>query len=45
MAVASFIGVASGIYIWKPILEEMEINRLNRERREANEKHGSGDEK
>ncbi|VEU37346.1 unnamed protein product [Pseudo-nitzschia multistriata] len=31
MIVASFLGVTSGIYIWKPILEEMEINRARRE--------------
>jgi hypothetical protein len=35
MAVASFIGVTSGIYIWKPVLEEMQQNRVERERQEA----------
>ena len=35
MAVASFIGVTSGIYIWKPVLEEMQQNRVERERLEA----------
>lgn len=34
MVVASFLGVGSGIYIWKPFFEEMERNRIDRERRE-----------
>lgn len=34
MVVASFLGVGSGIYIWKPFFEEMERNRITRERRE-----------
>jgi len=36
MAVASFLGVTSGIYIWKPIIEEMQVNRANRELEERN---------
>ena len=37
MAVASFLGVSSGVYIWKPFFEEMKMNRLERERREREE--------
>ena len=40
MAVASFLGVSSGLYIWKPIFQEMEINRVERERRELEEGGG-----
>jgi len=47
MAIASFLGVSSGYYIWKPFFQEMEINRLNRERRELEEagksNHGDKD--
>mmetsp|Transcript_6719 Transcript_6719/g.13860 ORF Transcript_6719/g.13860 Transcript_6719/m.13860 type:complete len:115 (-) Transcript_6719:1418-1762(-) len=42
MMVASFLGISSGIYIWKPVFDEMEINRVNRERREL-EQGGGGD--
>ena len=31
MAVASFLGISSGIYIWKPFFEEMQANRIQRE--------------
>lgn len=41
MAVASFLGVSSGVYIWKPFFEEMKMNRLERERREREEAGGS----
>ena len=41
MAVASFLGVSSGVYIWKPFFEEMKMNRLERERREREEAAGS----
>ncbi|CAJ1958628.1 unnamed protein product [Cylindrotheca closterium] len=37
IAVASFVGVTSGVYIFKPIAQEMEINRIEREKREAME--------
>jgi hypothetical protein len=40
IAVASFLGVSSGLYIWKPIFQEMEINRVERERRELEEGGG-----
>lgn len=40
MLVASFLGVSSGIYIWKPVFEEMEINRVNRERAELEQGGG-----
>jgi len=40
MLVASFLGVSSGIYIWKPVFDEMEINRVNRERRELEQSGG-----
>jgi len=43
MAVASFLGVTSGVYIWRPFFQEMEINRLNRERRELEESTRSND--
>jgi hypothetical protein len=33
--VASAVGVVSGVYIWKPLLDEMTVNRVERERREA----------
>lgn len=35
MFVASVVGVVSGVYIFKPLAEEMEVNRMERERREA----------
>jgi len=35
LAVASFLGVASGIYIWKPVIDEMASNQAERQRREA----------
>jgi len=44
MIVASFLGITSGIYIWKPVFDEMETNRVNRERREL-EQGGGGDNK
>eukprot|EP00526_Cylindrotheca_closterium_P025325 CAMPEP_0113646580 /NCGR_PEP_ID=MMETSP0017_2-20120614/24617_1 /TAXON_ID=2856 /ORGANISM="Cylindrotheca closterium" /LENGTH=70 /DNA_ID=CAMNT_0000558507 /DNA_START=56 /DNA_END=264 /DNA_ORIENTATION=+ /assembly_acc=CAM_ASM_000147 len=37
IAVASFVGVVSGVYIFKPLLDEMAINRAEREKREAME--------
>ena len=37
IAVASFVGVISGVYIFKPLLDEMEVNRAEREKREAME--------
>lgn len=43
MFVASFLGVGSGIYIWKPVFDEMETNRVNRERRELEQ--GGGQQK
>jgi hypothetical protein len=33
--VASLVGVVSGVYIFKPLLDEMAVNRAERERREA----------
>lgn len=44
MAVASFLGVSSGIYIWKPVFEEMDLNRVNREERELKEGGISNDD-
>ena len=35
MFVASTVGVVSGVWIFKPLLEEMEVNRKEREAREA----------
>jgi hypothetical protein len=42
--VASFVGVVSGIYIFKPLLEEMAVNRSERERREALEAAAASNE-
>jgi hypothetical protein len=33
--VASAVGVVSGVWLWKPLLEEMAVNRAERESREA----------
>lgn len=35
MFVASFVGVCSGIYIFKPLLDEIAANQAERKRREA----------
>jgi len=35
LAVASFVGVTGGFYIWKPFFAEMDSNRIERERQEA----------
>jgi flagellar motor component MotA len=35
MFVASFVGVCSGIYIWKPFFAEMAANQAERKRQEA----------
>ena len=37
IAVAAFVGVLSGYYAFKPLLEEMAVNRAARESREAQE--------
>ena len=39
--VASAVGVVSGVYIFKPLLDEMAVNRAERERREALEAAGN----
>mmetsp|Transcript_26159 Transcript_26159/g.48796 ORF Transcript_26159/g.48796 Transcript_26159/m.48796 type:complete len:84 (-) Transcript_26159:1383-1634(-) len=35
MFVASFVGVCSGVYIFKPLLDEIAANQAERKRREA----------
>jgi hypothetical protein len=35
MFVASFVGVSSGIYIFKPLLDEIAANQAERKRQEA----------
>ena len=35
MFVASFVGVCSGIYIFKPLLDEIAANQAERKRQEA----------
>ena len=35
IAVSAFVGVVSGYYIFSPLLEEMAVNRAEREKREA----------
>jgi hypothetical protein len=42
MFVASFIGVCSGYYIFKPLLDEIAANQAERKRREALEAAGAG---
>lgn len=41
IAVASFVGVASGVYIFQPLFEEMAANRIAREANEALEAGGN----
>lgn len=39
---ASFVGVCSGIYIFKPLLDEIAANQAERKRREALEAAAGG---
>jgi hypothetical protein len=41
IAVASFVGVASGVYIFQPLFEEMAANKTAREANEALEAGGN----
>ena len=41
IAVASFVGVASGVYIFRPLFQEMDANRSAREANEALEAGGN----
>lgn len=43
MFVASFVGVCSGIYIFKPLLDEIAANQAERKRREALEAASSSE--
>lgn len=38
---ASLVGVVSGVWIFKPLLDEMAVNRAEREKREAIEAAGA----
>lgn len=42
MMVASFVGVCSGYYIFKPLLDEIATNQAERKRREALEAAAAG---
>jgi hypothetical protein len=41
IAVASFVGVASGVYIFQPLFQEMAANKTAREANEALEAGGN----